>query len=72
MEKQHKNPTKEESIKNENINSSTGKNSTYDIAIEIISLLNDYFCGNFIQEDNGILMELVDGKVFRLSISEVA
>ncbi len=66
MEKQHKIPTKEKTVDNRNSN-----NSSYDIAAEIMPLLDDFFCGNFTHDGDSILMELVDGKVFRLSVSEV-
>lgn len=66
MEKQHKIPTKEKKTENRN-----SYNNSYDIAAEIMLLLDDYFCGNFTHDCDCILMKLVDGKVFRLSVSEV-
>lgn len=42
-----------------------------DLAMQIFPLLEDYFCDAFAKNSKGVLMNLKNGQLFRLTVTEV-
>lgn len=69
MEKNSIFTTEEEYLKD---GREVAKIDALDLAQQIHPLLNDFFCGSFAVDSNGILMKMENGQVFQLTVTEVA
>ena len=48
------------------------KTTGIDLSMQIFPLLNDFFCGTFEKNTQGVLIRLENGQLFQLSVTEVA